>query len=300
MRGKIFPFFAMAVGLLCLNALADTSVGASIWSEESSTGMSLFLGGDPASDKISQGMKEGADGKLKPADWPTLLRSKPPIFVLTSDGLKKTAITGVEVTAVGSLQINTELLAKEQSKRDLRNPPRRGLAQIGKAFAMGAKLRDLVDKNSLPATMASIPQKLHIYVVDRLKKQKAALDKFQVKPEDYSFAPFSSSRGKVWLAWCSRMRHVERVSQNVDKELVFAAILDARGSVLETLRGPKMVSMNGEESESWNPVFVVDFTGRGNEEIFAEVPYFEGNRVFRYSLKPGKGVNETTVLYDGS
>jgi hypothetical protein len=67
-----------------------------------------------------------------------------------------------------------------------------------------------------------------------------------------------------------------------------------------TLRGPRTVSNSGDGVENWDPVFIVDFAGRGNEEIFAEVPYYEGNRVFRYSLKPGKGVNERTLLYDGS
>ena len=292
--------FLSILVLFLSNALADNAVDAYIWAEESSTGMSLYLGGNSASDKISQGMKEGLDGKLKLADWPALLRSKPRVYVLTSDGLKKTAITGVELTEVYSLKINTELFAKDQPKRDLRNASRKGLAQIGKTFPAGAKLRNLVDKNALPAAMASVAQKIHLFVAERVKKQKAALDKFQVKPEDYSFAHFNSSRGKLWLVWFSSMRYSERVTPNVDKELVFAAVLDAGGSVVETLRGPKMVSSHGDDAEDFNPVFFADLSGNGNENIVAEVPYYEGKRILCYALKPRKGVSERTLLYDGS
>jgi len=65
------------------------------------------------------------------------------------------------------------------------------------------------------------------------------------------------------------------------------------------LRGPKIVMTGGDELESWTPTYAIDFTGYGKEEIVAEVPYYEGLRFFRYSLKPGKGIDESTLLSDG-
>jgi len=318
-------FFASILVLFFSNTSADAASDSCIWAEESLNGWSLSLGGNPAADKIVQGMKDGLEGKLKPGDWPHMLRVKPTVYVLTPDGIEKTTITGVEITPVGSLQINTELYHKSQSSQKMADAPQKGLAQIGKAFTTGAKLRNLVDKNSLPLKMAAVPKKIHLIVKEILKKEKATLEKeLQVKikiedvePEDYSFVQFSSSRGKVWLAWISNARFRERVEKMrfshkkytgpivTEEEVVmwqpvFAAVLDAEGSVLEMLRGPKWVNPDGDSSESWTPVLAVDFTGSGSEEILAEVPYYEGFRVFRYSLKAGKGVIESTLLSDGS
>lgn len=42
-----------------------------------------------------------------------------------------------------------------------------------------------------------------------------------------------------------------------------AVVLDSGGSDLKMLGGPKMVMTDGDDLESWTPIFAVDFTGNG-------------------------------------
>jgi hypothetical protein len=302
MRGLTRFSFILALSLTV--PFAAPAANPYIWAEYDAgtlKNFSLFLGGNPREDEFFRGVSQRLPGKLTQDDWPTLLRTHPPVFILTAQGLLKTTAVAVEVTAVRSLKIDTASISYQPSAIEVKQLRSSGIARIGQPFPPAAKLTNIPDKNALPPALASIPGQLHAFVAQRLGTKKSRLAKLDIQPRDFSFAPFLSPRGPRWLAWYSDHRHRERRQQDSGTEdFVFAAVLNPRGAVEEILRGPKFIYTEGDSAESWTPVFRADLDAKGHEEIIADVPYYEGKRIYRYSLRPVKGFTESFLLYDGS
>jgi hypothetical protein len=299
-------FCLLSSGFLFLGTITSASGQSQpdIWAEYDAhtfKNFSLFLGGNPAEEQLTRGANLGPIGKLNWDDWPTRLRARPPVFLLTVQGALKTTILGVEVTAVGTLRIDTAAVSYQPSAIEAKDQRSSAIARIAQPFPKGAKLKNIPDKTPLPASLAAIPQQLHAFVAKGLGAEKTALAALDIQPQDYSFTPFLSSRGPRWLVWYSQDRHRERRQQDSPtQDLVFAAVLNPRGAVEEILRGPKIIYTEGDSAESWTPVFLADLAATGHEEIIADVPYYEGKRVYRYCLKPGKGFSESLLLHDGA